>query len=136
MSSIASQHHSSTVNKDQAQPLMSPLLSPQDSLPLSPNLGRDHLAPLSPTESPHLSLAPASPLPSSQDKETEEAIAGPSHSSQDSWSPGSDQAKQGRNSVQFLLCWSWPNFYDSRGISISLYSVNNIVNIYSEVIQT
>ena len=25
---------------------------PQDSLPLSPSLGRDHLAPLSPTESP------------------------------------------------------------------------------------
>merc|ERR1719461_2579516 len=82
MSTIASQHQH---HKEPAQPLMSPLLSPQDSLPLSPNLGRDQLAPLSPTESP---------LPSLQEKE-EEAVAGPSNSSQESWSPDSDQAKQG-----------------------------------------
>ena len=43
-------------------PLMSPLLSPQDSLPLSPSLGRDQLGPLSPS-SP-LQLPPPSPLPS------------------------------------------------------------------------
>ena len=45
-------------------PLMSPLLSPgaQDSLPLSPSLGRDQLGPLSPS-SP-LQLPPSSPLPS------------------------------------------------------------------------
>ena len=43
---------------------MSPLLSPgaQDSLPLSPSLGRDQLGPLSPS-SP-LQLPPSSPLPS------------------------------------------------------------------------
>ena len=41
---------------------MSPLLSPQDSLPLSPSLGRDQLGPLSPS-SP-LQLPPPSPLPS------------------------------------------------------------------------
>merc|ERR1719461_2655284 len=82
MSTIASQHQH---HKEPAQPLMSPLLSPQDSLPLSPNLGRDQLAPLSPTESP---------LPSLQEKE-EEAVAGPSNSSQESWSPDSEQAKQG-----------------------------------------
>ena len=113
MSTITSQHqqHSSTVTKDQPQPLMSPLLSPQDSLPLSPSLGRDHLAPLSPTESP---------LPSTQDKETEEALAGPSHSSQDSWSPASDQAKQGRNSVQFYDSGHGQTFM-IRGVFPSVY---------------
>ena len=74
----------------------------QDSLPLSPSLGRDHLGPLSPTGSPHLALAPPSPIPSQQESweesrdKTEEAVAGPSNSSQDCWSPDSDQAKQGR----------------------------------------
>lgn len=84
MSTIASQHQH---HKEPAQPLMSPLLSPQDSLPLSPNLARDQL----------------SPPPSLQDKE-EEALAGPSNSSQDSWSPDSDPAKQGRKE---LVGWSW-----------------------------
>ena len=88
-----------------AQALMSPLLSPgaQDSLPLSPSLGRDHLGPLSPTESPQLGLAAASPIPSQQEAweetttdKSEEAVAGPSNSSQDCWSPDSEQAKQGR----------------------------------------
>ena len=109
MSTIASQHQH---HKEPAQPLMSPLLSPQvpllsiptllystlrqDSLPLSPNLGRDQLAPLSPTESP---------LPSLQEKE-EEAVAGPSNSSQESWSPDSDQAKQGRKEYYFSVILS------------------------------
>ena len=75
----------------------------QDSLPLSPSLGREHLGPLSPTESPQLPLAASSPIPSQESWEgeettdkSEEAVAGPSNSSQDCWSPDSEQAKQGR----------------------------------------
>ena len=103
-------------------PLMSPLLSPgaQDSLPLSPSLGRDQLGPLSPS-SP-LQLPPSSPLPSQHAESWDEEksgenmdnsakqfthlfsddVAGPSNSSQDgpSWSPESDHTKQGRRVVR------------------------------------
>ena len=79
----------------------------QDSLPLSPNLGRDQLAPLSPTESP---------LPSLQEKE-EEAVAGPSNSSQESWSPDSDQAKQGRKEHYFYPLRVFPSFCEDCTLS-------------------
>ena len=95
---------------------MSPLLSPPDQLSLSPS----QLGPLSP-QSP-IPLPPTSPnngQNESWDTETEDRsgklsfteemgisskcynpddVAGPSHSSQDgsSWSPDSNQAKQGR----------------------------------------
>ena len=56
-------------------PLMSPLLSPQDSLPLSPALGpASTLAPLSP-QSP-LPPQPPSPLPSHQETEWPEDNSG------------------------------------------------------------
>ena len=68
---LSSPQHKDPMMQSQCQPgrdqsLMSPLLSPQDSLPLSPSLGRDQLepqlGPLSPS-SP-LQLPPPSPLPS------------------------------------------------------------------------
>ena len=56
-------------------PLMSPLLSPQDSLPLSPALGpASALAPLSP-QSP-LPPQPPSPLPSHQEEWPEDNSGG------------------------------------------------------------
>lgn len=65
-------------------PLMSPLLSPgaQDSLPLSPSLGRDQLGPLSPS-SP-LQLPPSSPLPSQQAEAWDEDKSGEDMDSCDS----------------------------------------------------
>ena len=120
---VNSQNHLSTLSspqqiKDQSfgdTSLMSPLLSPPDQLSLSPS----QLGPLSP-QSP-IPLPPSSPSNGqneSWDTETEDRsgklsftemgigsifyypddVAGPSRSSQDgsSWSPDSNQAKQGR----------------------------------------
>merc|ERR1719376_244456 len=79
------------------EPLVSPGMS-RDPLPLSPNLGREGVPPLSP-RSP-LPLTAPSPLPSQQESwedEQSDGGAGPSNSSHDgaAWSPDTPQSKQG-----------------------------------------
>ena len=72
MSTLTSPQHKDQMMQSQCQQvrdqsLMSPLLSPQDSLPLSPSLGRDQLGgPLSPN-SPLPLPSCTSPLPSHQE---------------------------------------------------------------------